>query len=925
MWARAWEADVVLRDGGAAHIRPIQPHDADALQAFHVAQSPRSTYLRFFAPMPRLSPRDLTRFTTVDHHDRVALVVLVGDAIIGVGRYDRVEEGVAEVAFNVSDAHQGRGVGSVLLEHLVVAAREQGITRFVAEVLPENRKMLDVFTEAGFATTRAVEDGVVMLTVDIAPTDRSREVMEAREHRAESESLRRLLHPRSVVVVGAGRRPGSVGGRLLADLVGGGFTGDVHVVHPEADVVRGVPAVRSLADVPGPVDLAVVAVPAESVNEVVEGLAELDVRGLVVVSSGFAEVDEAGLARQRELLRLARGHGMRLVGPTSFGIINTDPQVRLNASLAPVVPPPGGLGLFSQSGALGITVLDAANRRGLGISTFVSAGNRADVSGNDCMQYWQDDPATTVVGLYLESVGNPRKFSRVARGLARTKPVVVVKSGVSSFTVPPGHAVRETRAPREALDAMLRQAGVIRVDNVHQLFDVAQLLKTQPLPAGERIGVVANSGALAALAAEAAVSWGLDVADPAVVAPEAEASEVREALQRVFSDPDVDAVVACLIPPVTEVDREVVAALQEVAADAGKPCAACLVALVGGAERTLSLSRVEPGETSDDEPAAGAAGTATGDATAAGESGGDKDDDGDVHGGAASGALPVYSTPEDAVRSLAAVVRYAAWRRRDPGTRVDPAGTDARAARSLVESLLSGRTADDPPLQLEQEEVSALLACYGVQLWPSITVRSADEAVRAADRVGWPVAVKATERRLRHPGLGGVRLDVADARELRAHVTSMLAGPAGSGGGSTPALLVQAMASAGISVLVRTLEDPLFGPLVSFGLAGDTTVLLGDVSHRIPPLTDVDVVDLVRTLRAAPRLFGYMGTPAVDVHALEDLLARISVMADDLPEVFSSELSPVQVAERGLAVLGAQVELAVPVGRADAGRRVLPQ
>ncbi len=896
VWARAWEADVVLRDGGAAHIRPIHPEDADALQTFHVAQSPRSTYLRFFAPMPRLSARDLQRFTTVDHSDRVALVVLAGDAIIGVGRYDRVGDGAAEVAFNVSDAHQGRGVGSVLLEHLVVAAREQGLTRFVAEVLPENRRMLDVFTEAGFATTRVVEDGVVMLTVDIAATDRSLEVMAAREHRAEAESLRSLLHPESVVVIGAGRRPGSVGGRLLNDLVRIGFTGAVHVVHPEADAVRGVPAVRSLDEVPPPVDLAVIAVPAEAVNEVVAGCARIGVRGLVVVSSGFAETGPEGLERQRELLRLARTHGMRLVGPTSFGVINTDPAIRLNASLAPVVPPPGRLGLFSQSGALGVAVLDAAHRRGLGVSTFVSAGNRADVSGNDCMQYWQDDPATSVVGLYLESVGNPRKFSRVARGLARTKPVVVVKSGVSSFTVPPGHAVRETRAPREALEAMLRQAGVIRVDNVHQLFDVAQLLTSQPLPAGERVGVVANSGALAALAAEAAVSWGLDVADPVVVAPEAHAGEVRHALERVFADPDVDCVVACLIPPVAEVDLGVVAALQEVAAAAGKTCVACLVALVGG-EPSLSL----PAE---------------------------------------AGALPVYPTPEDAVRSLAAAVRHASWRRRDPGARVAPAGTDPRAARALVEARLAGRGPDDPPVRLPEEDVMALLACYGVQLWPSVRVTSPQEAVRAAERVGWPVAVKATERYLRHPGLGGVRLDVADERELRSHVAAMLAGPAGGAAGRAgaaadpgdagapgapePALLVQAMAGTGIAVLLRTLEDPLFGPLVSFGLAGDTSVLLGDVSHRIPPLTDVDVVDLVRSLRAAPRLFGYMGTPVVDVPALEDLIARVSVMADDLPEVLSSELSPVQVAERGLAVLGAQVELAVPVGRSDAGRRVLP-
>ncbi|CAA9398745.1 MAG: Protein lysine acetyltransferase Pat, partial [uncultured Quadrisphaera sp.] len=557
--ARAWEADVVLRDGGAAHLRPITPGDAEALQAFHVAQSPRSTYLRFFAAVPRLSERDLRRFTTVDHVDRVALLVLAGEQVIGVGRYDRTAPGEAEVAFNIADAHQGRGVGSVLLEHLAAAALEQGVERFVAEVLPENARMIGVFTEAGYEVERRYDEDVVLLTFAIRATARSIAVMEAREQRAEATSLRALLAPASVVVVGAGRRPGSVGGRLLRGLVEGGYRGELHVVHPEADAVQGVPAVPRLLDVPAgvgtregggdrrPVDLAVVAVPAAGVVDVVRQCAVLGVRGLVVVSSGFAETGEEGLARQQELVRLARRHGMRVVGPNSLGVINTDPEVRLDASLALAAPARGGLGLFTQSGALGLAVLDAAGRRRLGVSTFVSAGNRADVSGNDCMHYWRSDEATSAVALHLESVGNPRKFSRVARQLAREKPVVVVRSGAAG-SAPPGHAVRESRAPREALDALLRQAGVVRVDDVHQLLDVAQLLVHQPLPAGPRVGVVANSDALAALAADAARARQLEVAALVTVPAEAAPEELGRALRSVLDDPGVDAAVVCSIP-----------------------------------------------------------------------------------------------------------------------------------------------------------------------------------------------------------------------------------------------------------------------------------------------------------------------------------------------------------------------------------------
>ncbi|MFP5336318.1 MAG: GNAT family N-acetyltransferase [Actinomycetes bacterium] len=877
-----WEADVVLRDGGTAHLRPITPQDAAALQRFHVAQSPESTYLRFFAPMPRLSDKDLQRFTHVDHRDRVAIIALVGDEIIGVGRYDRMDARQAEVAFNIADAHQGRGLGSVLLEHLAVAALENGIHRFVAEVLPQNRKMVTVFRDAGYEVTHHFDDGVVSLAFDIDPTERSRAVMEAREHRAEANSLRAVLTPRSVVVVGASRTPESIGGRLLRHLVEGGFTGPVFAVNPEAFELQGVQSYAYVHEVPGPVDLAVVAVPADAVVDVVRQCASVGVKGVVVVSSGFAETGEEGLARQREVVRVARANGMRVVGPNSFGLLNTDPAVRLNASLAPQWPPAGRLGLFSQSGALGVAVLSSAARRGLGVSSFVSAGNRADVSGNDCMQYWEEDPATSVVGLYLESIGNPRKFSRVARRLARSKPVVVVKSGVSGYGVPPGHAVRTSRAPREALDAMLRQTGVIRVENLHQLFDVAQLLVHQPLPAGDRVGVVGNSDAMAALVAEAAVSWGLTVgAEPVTLHPEAGAAEFREALEAAFGDDRLDAVVVCFIPPLAVVDVEVVETLREVSARSDKPAVACILGMRGVTDVLVGSNT--PGF----EPSV-------------------------------ERALPAYPTPEDAVRALVAAVRHGQWRRRPAGQRVDPGGVDRGRARELVERLLDG--VEHPAgMRPGPQDVSDLLACYGIRTWPSAYVQTGAEAVEAADRLGWPVVLKTTDDRLRHRAeLGGVRLDIDNPLELRGHVDELTERL-----GGRPTFVVQTMAAPGVACVVRTMEDALFGPIVSFGLAGDASDLLGDVAHRIPPLTTVDVADLVRSVRAAPRLFGYRGAPALDVPSLEDLIARVSCLADDLPEVADLELNPVMVLPEGLAVAGAAARLAIPPGRTDAGRRSL--
>lgn len=873
-----WEADVVLRDGSVAHLRPITPADVEAVHRFHAGQSDESIYMRFFAPLRKLSDRDVTRFTNVDYHDRVALVATVRGDIIGIGRYDRITPTSAEVAFNISDSYQGKGIGSVLLEHLAVIAWESGVEEFTAEVLPQNRKMISVFSEAGYEVNRRFEDGVVSLRFDIQPTERSEAVRLSREHRAESVSMHSVLFPHSIAVVGASRRDDSIGHHILANILSAGFNGAVHAVNREAMEVRGLPAHTRVSEIPDSIDLAVVAVPADEVLDVVADCAEAGVKTLLVVTAGFAEAGADGEDLQVRLLAAAREAGMRVLGPNSFGVINNDPDVRLNASLAPQLPPPGRLGLFAQSGALGIAVLASAARRGLGISVFASAGNRVDVSGNDFMQYWMDDEGTDAVGLYLESMGNPRKFSRIARRLASTKPVIVVKSGVSSYGVPPGHRARPTRVRPQAFDAMLRQAGVIRVENVHQMFDVAQFVTHQPLPRGNRVAIVGNSDALGALTAEACVSWGLEVAHGPVSLPSAARGErFAEALAEAFADPEVDSVLTCFIPPLVTLDEDVATAVRDAAMRHGKPCLATFLGMRGVVERL--------------------SGTA---------------EDGSVT------VVPAYSMPEDAVRALAAATRYAAWRSRDRGIPLRPAGIDREAAEHLVERVL----AEAPEgRRLTEPEVAELLGAYGIEVWGSVAVRTADEAVEAATALGHPVVIKSVAPLMRHsPGLSGIRVDLrsdAQVRQAFDGLTERLA-PL-----SANTFVVQRMATPGVACVVRSDEDPLFGPVVSFSIAGPPTELLGDIGHRIPPLTDVDVSDLISSVKAAPMLHGHRGADPVHRAALSDLVARVAVLADNQPEVASLVLNPVNAHPGGVEVLGAEITLAPTPVRKDPGRRSL--
>ena len=878
----------MLRDGATTHVRPIRPEDAALLQAFHVGQSERSTYLRFFAHMARLSESDLARFTTVDHRDRVALVAVSGqdetERIIAVGRFDVAEAGTAEIAFNVSDTEHGRGLGTVLLEHLAAAARERGIRRFTADVLPQNAAMLAVFREAGYAVSQRLDDGVITVVLDIDPTERSRAVMADREHRAEARSVEALLTARRVLVVAepstgpvpSAGDPLELAATVLARMAASGT--EVHLVAPTSLVAPGAHRHPDVTQVPA-VDLLVLAVPPERAEPVVRAATPLGPRTVLVLSGGFAETGERGVALQRALLRTAHAAGMRMLGPATYGLWRTPTESTpaLDASLAPRAPAPGRLALNCQSAPMAVGLLASVERRGLGLSTFVSSGNRTDLSGNDVMQFCAADPATDVVGLYLESIGNPRKFARVVRRLASVKPVVVFTAGRTGHVVPAGHVLPTTKVPRRVLDDLLRRSGAIRVTSQHQLLDVAQLLVSQPLPPGRRVAVLASSESLGTVVAEAAASAGLEVVASDIL-PTAPAG-IRAAVAAVVAD----VLVVVDVPTVGPCLPERVRAVAEATAASGRTTVACLLGLSG-----LTAELTAPGP--DGAPV----------------------------------TVPAFAAPEDGVVALAAAVGYATWRTGDRGVVADPAGIERDAARDLVEAAIA-----DLPLSasrpLPAEATARLLAHYGVRLWPTRVVHTVEEAVAAADDLGWPVALKSSAGHLRHRmDLGAVRLDLSGPAALEEAWVQLGVRLEPIGAGDLP-LEVQAMAEAGVACVVRTAEDARFGPVVSFGLAGDATDLLDDVAYGVAPLSGQDVAAMIRGVRAAPRLFGYRGTPEVDVAALEDVLARMAVLADDLPEVRRLELHPVVVAPGSLAVLGATVELAHVGSRSDGPRRALPR
>lgn len=845
----AFETDVVLSDGATAHVRPIRPDDADRLLAFHARQSPQSIYYRYFSPRPRLSERDVDRLITVDYVDRMALVALRGDDMIGVARYDRWRHRAeAEVAFFVDDANHGRGLATVLLEHLAVRAREVGLTAFTASVLPDNRKMIGVFTAAGFQAATSFADGVVEVRLGLVPTPEAEAAIDARARRAASEAVRRLLSPRSVAVIGASREPGTIGHELLRNLHRAGFEGPVWPVNPHADHVGSTRAVASILDIPDDVDLAVVVVPADSVPAVVEECGRKQVYGVVVLSSGFAEAGADGAALEAEVLRVARSWGIRLVGPNCLGIINTDPSVRLHATFAHVTPLPGRVSLLSESGMVGAAIIAQAGAEGVGISSFVALGNRADVSGNDLLQYWEADEHTDVVCMYIESFGNARHFSRLARRLSRAKPVVAVKSGLSSDPI---------------VEVLLRQTGVIQVPTLRGLLETTRLLVSQPLPAGRRVAIVGNAGGSLAIAADAALRAGLDLAAPgSAAAPghlldlglSAAAEDFRQAVQTLAGDPGVDAVLVLYAPSLGGTPTEVRAALDAGAAARPEvPVAACFYG-----------------------PDRGEGGAAP-----------------------AEGGVPIYDAVDDAARALGRVADYAAWLALPESAAVELDADVAAEIRDTVRSAVArGETA------LDLATTSRLLARLGAARTPTLEVTDVEASVAAASKIGYPVVLKSTRRDAMAKTAGaGLAIDLEDEVAVRAAWHRM---EVGLGETMLPAT-VQPMVVRGIDAAISVEDHPEVGPVIAIGPGGASAALDRAVDVQVLPLTDLDAQRLV----AGSRLAEVLDLDARE--ALERLLLRIGALVEEVPEVVEVHCNPVIVSADG-AVL---TDVALRIGPLD--------
>ncbi|MDQ1435813.1 MAG: hypothetical protein QOF59_2629 [Actinomycetota bacterium] len=884
----------MLADGGTARIRPSRPDDEPLLLALYERLSDESIYLRFFSPVPRPTAVQLERITSIDYVDHMVLVAQLGEAIVAVARYDRVAPDEAEVAFAVADDQQGRGLATLLLEHLAGIARANGITTFSADTLPGNSKMLNVFSDAGWLAVSHFADGTVKVRFAIAPTIASAGAVAARETHAESASITRLLAPRSIAVIGASTTSGKIGHELFRNLLEYGFEGPVYPVHPSSVSVAGVRAYPSVLDVPDEVDLAVIVVPAPEVPAIARECAEKGVHGMLVITAGFAEVGAEGKDAERSLVAQARRSGMRIIGPNCFGVLNTAPGVRMNATFAPARPVAGNVAFLSQSGGLGIELMSRAGDLGIGISQFVSVGNKADVSGNDLLQFWADDPQTDVILFYLESFGNPGKFVRLARNVARSKPIVAVKSGrtAAGSRAASSHTAA-LAAPDVAVDALFRQAGVIRVDTLDELLSTAMVLAHQPIPAGRRVAIVSNAGGPGILAADACTGAGLEVPElddttqdalrkiassgasvrnPVDLVAGATAGQYEDALRITLADASIDAVIAIFVPPLVTRADDVARAIGRAAQAAnGKPILSCF----------LGQSGVPDALRGDDTRP----------------------------------TIPSYAFPESAAHALGRVADLADWRRRPPGVVPQLSGIDIARARSIVATAL-GAAPDGA--WLDPNAAVALISSFGIPVVDQREVTAVQGARAAAREIGFPVALKASAPELVHKSdVGGVALGLRDEESVAAAFEAM---SRSLGAGMTGAV-VQPMVPAGVELLVGITHDPSFGPLVLFGLGGVTAELLGDRALRLVPVTDQDAHDLVRSLRGSQLLFGYRGLPPVHVPALEDLLLRVGALADEIPQIAEMDLNPVVASSSGVVAIDVKIRVAPSLTRVPADMR----
>lgn len=876
------EADVVLRDGCVVRVRPVRPDDRPAVLALLAALEPVSRLNRFFSLGTDMT-REASRAVDVDYVRTYALVVTAGadQPIIAHAAYYARPDDSAEVAWIVADDWQGKGIGTLLLAHLAEHAEAHGIGPFMAYVMSENDQMIDVLRESGLALRSSRSAGQIGFEFPTSLSAAARDRFERRERIAVTASVGALFAPTSIAVIGASRSRGTIGGEVFHNLLATGFNGPVYPVNPHTPVVQSVVAYPAIGAVPGPVDLAVIVIPASGVIEAARQCAVKGVHALVVISAGFGEIGPNGVQLQHELLEICRDAGIRLVGPNCMGIMNTASGVRMNATFGPSFPPAGRVGFMSQSGALGLAIIDEVARRGIGLSSFVSVGNKADVSGNDLIQYWASDPATDVMLLYLESFGNPRRFARLSREIGRTKPILAVKSGrsVSGARATSSHTGALIAASDVTVDALFDQVGVIRTETLAELLDAAALFATQPLPTGPRVGIVTNAGGPAILCADACEARGLQVpplpeavraalreflpaeasvGNPVDMIASATPEQYARAITTLAASDAVDAIVAIFIPPLVTQLTEVAAAIASVAGE--MPRQIPLIAVLMSEDRAQAVL--------------------------------------------AKAHVPVYPYPEDAARALAHTSAYARWRARPEGT--TPAFVDLRAASAAT--LIASKIKDGGGW-LGPREVAELLSCYGVAIAPYRIATTPEAAGEAADELGGTVALKAIAPSLLHKteanavrlGLTGAGATAVAAREL--------AGDLLRAGHAIEGYLVQAMIGPGVEMLVGVIHDPSFGAVVVCGSGGTSVELTKDVSVRVTPLTDRDANDMVRSLRTYPLLDGYRGRPKADTRALIDTILRIAALVEAHPEIAELDCNPVMVLASAAVVVDARIRI----------------
>jgi acetyl coenzyme A synthetase (ADP forming)-like protein len=881
-----WERDILLKTGSTAHLRPIKPSDATGLEALVSRMSRESVYHRFFRAKKQLDPEELEYFTVLDYDTRMAFVVERDGVIIGVGRYDRdsSSDPVAEVAFAVADADQGQGIGTRLLDYLTAYARPRGITAFRAYVLADNHAMVRVFRGAGFRMQRELDDGVYTVEFPTEESDETVAAAEEHEKRATAASITPLFYPHSIAVIGASRNPASIGGRLMANLLSGDFSGPVYPVNPKAGVVHSMLAYQSVLDCPTGVDLAFIVVPSDHVLQAVEECAEKGVKGLVVISAGFGETGEEGRELEDRLLALVRDNSMRMVGPNCMGIVNTDPAIRMDGQFGPVHPRRGNVAMSSQSGALGIAILDYATKLNIGISTFVSVGNKADVSGNDLLTYWEDDPATDVIVLYLESFGSPRRFARIARRIGQRKPIVAVKSGRTAAGARAASSHTGSLASLDiAVNALFDQAGVIRTDTLAELFDVTALLANQPLPQGRRVGIITNAGGPAILAVDALESEGLEVV------------QFSQALQdRLMGHLSAEAAVANPVDMIASAGPDQYAECIEAVMASGEVDALVTIftpaSPVGAEETAAAIAR--------------AAATTTGSTTFLAVYMSSSGAPADLAG--PDSRVPVYVFPEQAARALSRAVQYADWKSTPTGRMVTFEDIDSETARAVMDRAVADL--DGKQAWMDADDVDALLGAYGIKLPMAGVARTEDDAVEIASRFQGSAVVKViAESAVHKSDVGGVVLGVrgeADVRAAFRQVTTAVPDAEGA--------LVQEFVQGGHEVLIGMTQDPNFGPLIVFGLGGVFVELIGDVAFRIHPLTDLDAEAMIKRVKSAKLLEGYRGGDPGDIEAVKETLLRVSALIEDFPEITEMDMNPVKVAKPGdgVTVVDARIRIA---------------